>query len=122
MQKNIHFPYKKKKDETRYDWRIYDMPSKHKFLGRYADSLQVDELKNRTEKLIHFTSLFGTGKFSIKHPQNMQFFKSLQNSITYRHPAVLKISHSVIEALGGPRNFLGVHLRYVDLSNHLTLN
>ncbi|KAI7889547.1 uncharacterized protein EV154DRAFT_514129 [Mucor mucedo] len=102
------------KDETRYDWRIYDMPNKYKFLGRYADSLQVEELQNHSEKLIHFTSLFGTGKFSIKNPQNMQFFKSLQNSITYRHPAVLKISHSVIGALGGSRNFLGVHLRTAD--------
>lgn len=106
-------------DETRYDWRIYDVPSKHKFLGRYADSLDVAQLQNRTEKLIHFTSLFGTGKFPIKKPENIQFFKSLQNSITYRHPAVLKISDIVIEALGGPGNFLGAHLRYVIVSIYI---
>lgn len=99
-------------DETRYDWRIYDVPSKHRFLGRYADSLDISQLQNRSEKLIHFTSLFGTGKFPIKKPENIEFFKSLQQSITYRHPAVLKITEIVIKSLGGEGNFIGAHLRY----------
>lgn len=102
-------------DETRYDWRIYDIPVKNPFLGRYVDSLVAStQLKNETARLIHFTSLFGTGKFPIKDPQNQLFFKQLQKSITYKHPAVLKTSDLVVEALGGPGNFIGAHLRTAD--------
>lgn len=102
------------KDETRYDWRIYDVPTRYKYLGRYAGSLDVAELQNRTEKLIHFTSLFGTGKFLMKNPENVKFFEKLKSSITYKHPAVLKITEIVIDALGGSGNFLGAHLRTAD--------
>ncbi|CAO3649773.1 unnamed protein product [Mucor hiemalis] len=102
------------KDETRYDWRIYDVPTKYKFLGRYAGSLDVVQLQNHSEKLIHFTSLFGTGKFPMKSPENLEFFEKLKSSITYKHPAVLKITEIVINALGGPENFLGAHLRTAD--------
>ncbi|KAI8097964.1 uncharacterized protein B0P05DRAFT_97966 [Gilbertella persicaria] len=102
------------KDKTRYDWRIYDVPVKHRFLGRYVDSLDATQLRNHTERLIHFTSLFGTGKFPIKKPENQAFFKALQKSMVYKHPAVLKIADIVIDALGGPGNFVGAHLRTAD--------
>jgi hypothetical protein len=71
-------------------------------------------LQNHSQRLIHFTSLFGTGKFPIKDPKNAQFFKTLQESITYKHPAVLKITDIVVEALGGAGNFVGAHLRTAD--------
>lgn len=100
-------------DKTRYDWRIYDEPTLYKFLGRYVDSLDVTHLQNRTEKLIHFTSLFGTGKFPIKKPENIEFFNKLKSSITYKHPAVLEMSDIVIDALGGVGNYIGAHLRYL---------
>ncbi|OBZ81968.1 hypothetical protein A0J61_09984 [Choanephora cucurbitarum] len=102
------------KDKTRYDWRIYDVPAKHRFLGRYVDSLDVAQLHNRTERLIHFTSLFGTGKFAIKDPNNKAFFASLRNSMVYKHPAVLKAAESALEALGGSGHFIGAHLRTAD--------
>ncbi|KAI8375233.1 hypothetical protein BD560DRAFT_327134 [Blakeslea trispora] len=102
------------KDKTRYDWRIYDVPVKHRFLGRYVDSLDVTQLYNRTERLIHFTSLFGTGKFPIKDPENKAFFASLKNSMVYKHPAVLKVAETALEALGGSDHFVGAHLRTAD--------
>jgi hypothetical protein len=58
--------------------------------------------------------LFGTGKFPIKDPKNAEFFKSLQESITYKHPAVLKMTDIVVESLGGAGNFVGAHLRTAD--------
>ncbi|KAI7902221.1 uncharacterized protein BX663DRAFT_531537 [Cokeromyces recurvatus] len=102
------------KDKTRYDWRIYDVPVKNPFLGKYTASLDVSQLKNYSQKLIHFTSLFGTGKFPIKKSENIEFFKSLQKSMTYKHPAVLKITDVVVELLGGAGNYVGVHLRTAD--------
>ncbi|KAI9481243.1 MAG: hypothetical protein EXX96DRAFT_565935 [Benjaminiella poitrasii] len=102
------------KDKTRYDWRIYDVPVKNRFLGRYVDSLDISQLQRYSQKLVHFTSLFGTGKFPIKKPENVDFFRSLQTSITYKHPAVLKITDIVVNTLGGSGNYIGAHLRTVD--------
>ncbi|KAI8968218.1 hypothetical protein BDF20DRAFT_908029 [Mycotypha africana] len=102
------------KDNTRYDWRIFDVPVKHRFLGKYVDSLDVPQLRYQSEKLIHFTSLFGSGKFPIKSSESADFFRKLQSSITYNHPAVLEMTNVVVDALGGPGNYIGVHLRSMD--------
>ncbi|KAI8887497.1 hypothetical protein K501DRAFT_242307 [Backusella circina FSU 941] len=102
------------KGESRYDWRIFDMPRKTKFLGKYNDSLEISQLIGCKEKLIHFTSLFGTGKMAVRKPEHIEFLESLQKSITYNHPAVLAIAHKVIELLGGTGNFVGIHLRTAD--------
>ncbi|KAG1048809.1 hypothetical protein G6F43_008825 [Rhizopus delemar] len=100
------------KDQTRYDWRFFDKPSKYQFLGKYKDGLNISTLKERKEKLIYFTSLFGTGKFSIKDPHHQQFFKTLQQTMIYKHPAVLRMSEIVVHALAV--EFVGVHLRTRD--------
>jgi hypothetical protein len=99
------------KGQSRYDWRIFDMPLKHKFLGKYSDSLEMDQLRSRDEKLIHFTTLFGTGKLPARRPEHLEFLEKLGKSITYKHPAVLEISEKIVQALGGAGNFIGVHLR-----------
>lgn len=83
-------------------------------MGRYNGSLEISALKKRKEKLIHFTSLFGTGKFSIKDPNAQQFFNQLRQTITYKHPAVLKMAGIMIDRLGGAGNFVGAHLRYQE--------
>jgi len=44
----------------------------------------------------------------------MIFFEQLKNSIKYKHPAVLKMTEIVVEALGGAGNFVGAHLRTAD--------
>jgi hypothetical protein len=87
------------------------MPLKHKFLGKYSDSLEMDQLRSRDEKLIHFTTLFGTGKLPARRPEHLEFLEKLGKSITYKHPAVLEISEKIVQALGGAGNFIGVHLR-----------
>ncbi|CAO3698075.1 hypothetical protein G6F70_005738 [Rhizopus microsporus] len=102
------------KDQSRYDWRFFDTSTKHRFMGRYNGSLEISALKKRKEKLIHFTSLFGTGKFSIKDPSAQHFFNQLKQTITYKHPAVLKMADIIIDRLGGAGNFVGAHLRTAD--------
>ncbi|CAO3702716.1 unnamed protein product [Rhizopus stolonifer] len=100
------------KDKTRYDWRFFDKISSYQFMGKFHKALNIPELRKRKEKLIYFTSLFGTGKFSIKQADHQQFFKTLQQKMVYKHPAVLKMSEIIVDALGG--QFVGVHLRTAD--------
>jgi hypothetical protein len=88
-------------------------------LGKYKDGLNISTLKERKEKLIYFTSLFGTGKFSIKDPDHQQFFNTLQQTMIYKHPAVLRMSEIVVHALGV--EFVGVHLRYIRNFTYLLL-
>ncbi|CDH60249.1 hypothetical protein RO3G_13655 [Lichtheimia corymbifera JMRC:FSU:9682] len=102
------------KGATRYDWRIFDTPRKSHRLGKYAESLDIFELRKRQEKLIHFSSLFGTGKLPIRRPEHYEFLRTLQRSITYRHPAVLAVAEQIVETLGGQGNFIGLHVRSGD--------
>ncbi|CAO3611999.1 unnamed protein product [Cunninghamella blakesleeana] len=102
------------KGEQRYDYRIFDTPRKSQRLGKYAEALNIYELRRRKEKLIHFTSLFGSGKLPIRRPEHYEFLRSLQRSITYRHPAVLKLTDVVVDQLGGPGNYIGLHVRSGD--------
>jgi hypothetical protein len=96
---------------TRYDWRIYDTPRKSHRLGKYAQALSIYDLRQRKEKLIHFTSLFGSGRLPIRRPEHFDFLRSLQKSITYQHPAVLEMSNLLVSLLGGHGNFIGIHVR-----------
>ncbi|KAI8097372.1 uncharacterized protein BX664DRAFT_347357 [Halteromyces radiatus] len=100
--------------ETRYDWRIFDTPRKSQRLGKYADALNIYDLRRRKEKLIHFSSLFGSGKLPIRRPEHYDFLRSLQRSITYRHPAVLGMTDLMVNKLGGHGNFIGLHIRSGD--------
>ncbi|KAI9274198.1 hypothetical protein BY458DRAFT_539491 [Sporodiniella umbellata] len=100
------------KDKTRYDWRFFDKATTRPFMSKYLKPLFISELKERNEKLIYFTSLFGTGKFSVKLPHHQHFLKTLKQTMVYKHPAVLKTAKIVIDALGGP--YVGVHLRTGD--------
>ncbi|CAO3643210.1 unnamed protein product [Cunninghamella echinulata] len=102
------------KGGTRYDWRIFDTPRKSQRLGKYQEALNIYELRRRKEKLIHFTSLFGSGKLPIRRPEHYEFLRSLQRSITYRHPAVLQMSDFIIHQLGGAGNYIGLHVRSGD--------
>ncbi|KAL0084806.1 hypothetical protein F4703DRAFT_1794167 [Phycomyces blakesleeanus] len=89
------------KGETRYDWRIFDTPRKNHRLGKYADSLDIYQLRQRPERLLHFSSLFGTGKLPIRRPEHYEFLRNLQRSIIYRHPAVLTMAEKIVDRLGG---------------------
>ncbi|KAI8149911.1 hypothetical protein BJV82DRAFT_707694 [Fennellomyces sp. T-0311] len=102
------------KGDTRYDWRIFDTPRKNHRLGKYANGLDIYQLRKRTDKLIHFSSLFGTGKLPIRRPEHYTFLHTLQRSIIYRHPTVLDVAGKIVDILGGPGNFIGLHVRSSD--------
>lgn len=117
---DVYIDHHPKIGATRYDWRIFDTPRKSHRLGKYAESLDIFELRKRQEKLIHFSSLFGTGKLPIRRPEHYEFLRTLQRSITYRHPAVLAVAEQIVETLGGQGNFIGLHVRYVRIHNVVT--
>ncbi|CAO3594193.1 unnamed protein product [Absidia cylindrospora] len=100
--------------DTRYDWRIFDTPRKRQRLGKYANALNIYDLRRRKEKLIHFSSLFGSGKLPIRRPEHYDFLRSLQRSLVYQHPAVLKMTDLIVDKLGGHGNFIGIHIRSGD--------
>ncbi|KAI8069243.1 hypothetical protein BC940DRAFT_237189 [Gongronella butleri] len=99
---------------TRYDWRILDVAGRKPRLGKYAAALDIRQLRQRPEKLIHFTSLFGTGRLPIRRSEHYDFFRSLQRSITYGHPAIHAMTDIVTEKLGGHGNYIGIHIRSSD--------
>lgn len=99
------------KDETRYNWRIFDTPQKSERLGKYTAGLDIYQMRQFNEKLVHFGSLFGSGKMPIRHPENLEFLRKLQRSIVYRHPVVTQVADNLLQSLNGPGAFIGLHVR-----------
>lgn len=99
------------KDETRYNWRIFDVPHQSERLGKYLASLDIYQMREFPQKLIHFGSLFGSGKMPIRRPEHYEFLRKLQRSIVYRHPVVTEVADNFLQSLGGPGAFIGLHIR-----------
>jgi hypothetical protein len=99
------------KDETRYNWRIFDTPHQSERLGKYLASLDIYQMRAFPQKLIHFGSLFGSGKMPIRRPEHYEFLRKLQRSIVYRHPVVTEVADNFLQSLGGPGAFIGLHIR-----------
>ncbi|KAI8580239.1 hypothetical protein K450DRAFT_173937 [Umbelopsis ramanniana AG] len=102
------------KDETRYNWRIFDTPHQSERLGKYLASLDIYQMREFPQKLIHFGSLFGSGKMPIRRPEHYEFLRKLQRSIVYRHPVVTEVADNFLHSLGGPGAFIGLHIRSGD--------
>ncbi|CAM0139065.1 hypothetical protein VKS41_003625 [Umbelopsis sp. WA50703] len=102
------------KDETRYHWRIYDEVQEGDRKGKYAEILDVQEIRHSPQKLIHLGSVFGSGKILIRRPEHLEFWRKLQRSIIYRHPIVTEVAENFLASLNGAGSFIGVHVRSGD--------
>ncbi|RUP44040.1 hypothetical protein BC936DRAFT_150026 [Jimgerdemannia flammicorona] len=99
---------------TRYDWRIFDTFVGGSSNGKYEARLDVMQLRTFSERLLHFSSLFGTGKMPVRDPVHFEFLRRLRRSLLYNHPVVLKSAQEVVQRMGGAGKFVGLHVRTSD--------
>ncbi|KAG1082588.1 hypothetical protein G6F42_022522 [Rhizopus arrhizus] len=82
-------------DNARYSYRIYDSRDNQDDIRTFRYRVDMEDLRQRNEKV-------------------MLFAQHLREEISITHPIVLRQALSVIPLLGGPENFVGVHLRQGD--------
>ncbi|KAG0255902.1 hypothetical protein BGZ95_005640, partial [Linnemannia exigua] len=111
-EKDIHIVY----DQAHYDYQIYDNPESTYPLNvnRYLRKLELKELEDRTERVLHMGSLFATGRVLAELPEHKAFQQYLRRSMILSTPILTETSNAIVEKLGGLGTFVGLHLRVGD--------
>ncbi|CEP19434.1 hypothetical protein [Parasitella parasitica] len=101
-------------DNTRYSYRIYDSKDNHDDIRTFEYRLDMEDLRQREEKVMVFGSLHYTLRLALQDSYLMWLAQHLREETNFAHPIVVRQALNVIPLLGGPENFVGVHLRQGD--------
>ncbi|KAF8982931.1 hypothetical protein BGZ46_000346 [Entomortierella lignicola] len=103
-------------DRARYDYQIFDDSNSTTPLdtNRYKRRLDVKDLADIPEGVLHMGSMFATGRILAELPENKKYQLFLRNSMTLTTPILIKTSDFIIEKLGGLGGFIGQKLRVGD--------
>ncbi|KAG1474137.1 hypothetical protein G6F56_000532 [Rhizopus delemar] len=101
-------------DKIRLSYRVYDLKSNDDNLRNFTQRIDIEDLATRQERFMVFGSLHYTNRLALSDPQLTWFINYLREEISLGHPVVIKQALRVVSRLGGPDNFVGVHLRQGD--------
>ena len=82
--------------------------------SKYKDIVFVDDLKKRPERVIHVGSMFGVSRVRDYLPEHKRIRKFIERQFVFSHPRLVRAVDEVVDKLGGPRQFLSMHLRVGD--------
>ncbi|CAG8566185.1 5468_t:CDS:1, partial [Scutellospora calospora] len=106
--------YNVTKDQTQYQQRYYDNPRSKTKLGKFKERVNLIDLSKRTEKLLHFGSVFSSVRIVKQLPESIEFSKKLINEMLPNNPTIINIVNMIINKIGGKGTFIGVHARLGD--------
>ncbi|KAI8144949.1 hypothetical protein BJV82DRAFT_606865 [Fennellomyces sp. T-0311] len=102
-------------DSTRFAYRIYDSDNSTEPLNQFQYRLNLKDLEARQEQLIEFGSLFGTPRMVLDERDDLYWLRDhLSGEVGFSNPTVTFQTLNVVSLLGGPGNFVSVHLRTGD--------
>ncbi|CAG8606479.1 22130_t:CDS:1 [Cetraspora pellucida] len=101
-------------DQTQYQQRYYDNPKSTTALGKFKESVNLIDLSKRSEKLLHFGSVFSSIRIVIQLPESKKFWRDLKNKMLPNNPIIINIVNNIVDKIGGPDSFVGVHARLGD--------
>ncbi|KAG0043855.1 hypothetical protein BGZ83_010977 [Gryganskiella cystojenkinii] len=103
-------------DRAHYDYQIYDNPHSTLPLNtvRYMRKLELKELEDRPERVLHLGSLFATGRVLAELPEHKEYQQFLRRTMILSTPILVKTSDAIVNKMGGLGGFIGLHLRVGD--------
>ncbi|KAG9103924.1 hypothetical protein FRC06_006869 [Ceratobasidium sp. 370] len=108
------------KDNEPYQYRIHDSPDGHEHGPsgpRYQDEWHLDYLDKvlGSATVVHFGSLFGTGRLKIHSSAYAVARSKIHNKMIISHPGVLDAANAIRKKIAGPAPgnslYLAVHVR-----------
>lgn len=103
-------------DSSRFSYRIYGTRNTTTGdLRQFEYRLDLEDLAMRPERVLNFGSLFGSARLVLdQRPDLSWLLKYLSGELGFGHPTVVQQTLNVVSQLGGPGEFVGVHLRTGD--------
>ncbi|CAO3600087.1 unnamed protein product [Absidia cylindrospora] len=102
------------RDASRFSYRIYDHRDNHMDMKNYEQRINLEDLKARKEKVIVFGSLFSSARLALEQPEWRWLWDHLFTNVAFHHPTVINQALDVVGRLGGPGQFVTLHLRTGD--------
>ncbi|CAG8786397.1 1223_t:CDS:1, partial [Acaulospora morrowiae] len=106
--------YNLTEDKSRYMQRYYDSRESTEALGKYHERVDLEDLLDRPEKLLHFGSVFGSSRLVIRLQSSKVFWNNLQREMVPNNPIILEMVDMIINKIGKENNYVGVHARLGD--------
>ncbi|OZJ02895.1 hypothetical protein BZG36_04924 [Bifiguratus adelaidae] len=99
-----------------YEYAVPDPYSvKKPVAGKYRRILDMEELRNAPERLLHFGSLFGSGRVHAVSSHSRRVRSFIRQQFVFQGPSeLLATAESLVERLGGPFTYVGLHARVGD--------
>ncbi|CAG8545969.1 1553_t:CDS:1, partial [Dentiscutata heterogama] len=108
--------YNLTKDENRYQQRYYDDITSTIELNNFKERVNLIDLKQRSEKLLHFASVFSSHRIVRQLPESENFWNMLIKKTLPNNPTLINITEKIVDKIRGTNNFIGVHSRLKDNS------
>ncbi|KAL1915068.1 uncharacterized protein VTP21DRAFT_7773 [Calcarisporiella thermophila] len=102
------------KDNSPYDYSFIDNKFSTTPLGRFEHRYNLDTLREKPHKLIHFNSMFGSYRVRAQLPENRHFIEIIRRNLIFRNPLLISTAQRIIDQLGGQGTYVGLHLRVGD--------
>ncbi|CAG8705770.1 1176_t:CDS:1, partial [Cetraspora pellucida] len=99
--------YNVTKDEHRYQQRYYDDATSTIELDKFKERVNLTDLSKRSEKLIHFGSIFSSKRIVRQLPESIEFWNKLINQMLPNNPIIINIVDKIIDKIGGANSFIG---------------
>ncbi|CAG8738035.1 15985_t:CDS:2, partial [Dentiscutata heterogama] len=106
--------YNVSNDEYPYQERYYDSSKSKSKLGKFKIRINLKELREYPQKLMHFGTVYSKYRI-VKHiPKSQKFWKRLKNKMLPNNPIIINIVNRIVDKIGGTDSFIGVHTRLGD--------
>ncbi|CAG8646046.1 10488_t:CDS:1 [Acaulospora colombiana] len=103
-------------DKRRYTQRYYDSRDSTLALDIFHERVNLEDLLNRTEKLLHFGSLFSSKRVVKQLQSSKKFWDSLLHEMVPNNPIILEVVEKITSRIGKARanGYIGIHARLGD--------
>ncbi|CAG8520017.1 4321_t:CDS:1 [Dentiscutata erythropus] len=101
-------------DNVRYQQRYYDDPTSTIELDNFKERVNLIDLSKRTEKLIHFASVFSETRIVRELSESIEFWNKLIREMLPNNPLLIYTVDKIFNKIGGINSYIGVHARLKD--------
>ncbi|KAF0537724.1 ciga protein [Gigaspora margarita] len=101
-------------DEDRYQQRYYDDPTSTIELDKFKERVNLIDLSKKSEKLLHFGSVFSSFRIVRQLPESIKFWNKLIKKMLPNTPTIINVVDKIVDRIGGMDSFIGVYARLGD--------
>lgn len=102
------------KDMSPYEYQIHDENPNDLPMDRFKYKINLDMLEDIEHRVLHFGSVFGSYRVLAETEDHANLLKQIRTAMIFRNPVLFGAAKRIVDQLGGPNQFVGLHVRVGD--------